>query len=56
MSDFENLKEELPSKEKSYSSFTGKKVSGKEYKHVLNDWIKSEMKAMEDYYNLYYDM
>ena len=36
MSNFEKFKEELPSKEKFYSSLTGKKISGKEYKHVLN--------------------
>ena len=35
MSDFEKFKEELPSKEKFYSSLTGKKVSWKEYDHVL---------------------
>ena len=37
MSDFEKFKEELPSKEKFYSSLIGKKKnSDKEYKHVLN--------------------
>ena len=35
MSDFETYKEELTSKEKFYSSLTGKKISGNEYKHVL---------------------
>ena len=29
------FKEELPSKVKFYSSLTGKKISGKEYDHVL---------------------
>ena len=45
MSDFEKFKEKLPSKEKFYSSLTGKKISGKEYKF--------EMKTMKDYHNLY---
>ena len=53
MSDFEKFKEKLPSKEKFYSSLTGKKISGKEYKHVLNVWNKFEMKTMKDYHNLY---
>ena len=35
MSDFEKFKEELPSKEQFYSSLTGKKISDKEYYHVL---------------------
>ena len=36
MSHFENFKDELPSKERFYSSLTKKKINGKEYKHVLN--------------------
>ena len=35
MSNFENFKEQLPSNEKFYISLTGKKVSDKEYEHVL---------------------
>ena len=31
MSDFEKLKEELPNKEKFYSSLTGRKITDKEY-------------------------
>ena len=45
--------EKLPSKEEFYSSLTGKKISDKEYKHVLNVWNKFEMKTMKDYHNLY---
>ena len=34
--DFEKFKENLPSKEKSYSSLTGKKrINDKEYNHVF---------------------
>ena len=53
MSDFEKFKEELPSKEKFYSSLTGKKISAKEYEHVLKVWNKFEMKTTKDYHDLY---
>ena len=35
MSNFEKFKEQLPNKEKCYSSLTGKTASGKEYEHVF---------------------
>ena len=53
MNDFEKFKEELPSKKKFYSSLTDRKISDKEYEHVLNVWKKIEMKAVKDYHNLY---
>ena len=53
MSDFEKLKEKLPSKKKFYSSLTGKKISNKECEHVLKVWNKFEMKMMKDYYDSY---
>ena len=43
-------------KEKFYSSLTGKKkkkISDKEYEHVLKAWDKFEIKTMKDYHNLY---
>ena len=40
MSNFEKFKEELPCKEKFYSSLTNRKVSDKEYEDVLNVWKK----------------
>ena len=40
MGDFEKLKEILQSKEKFYSHLTGKKISDKEYEHVLKVWDK----------------
>ena len=43
----------MPSKEKFYSSLTNRKISDKEYAHVLNVWNKFEMKTMKDYHNLY---
>ena len=38
MSDSEEFKEDLHSKETFYSSLTDRKISDKEYKHVLNVW------------------
>ena len=43
-SDSEKFKEESPSKEKFYSSLTGKNISDKEYDHVLKVWNKFEIK------------
>ena len=53
MSDFAKFKEELQSKKKFYSLLTDRKVSDKEYEHVLNVSKKIEMKTMKDYHNLY---
>ena len=41
MNDYKKFKEELPSKEKFYSSLTGRKISDKEYDYVLNFWKSS---------------
>ena len=43
----------MPSKEKFYSSLAYRKISDKEYEHVLNVWKKFEMKTMKDYHDLY---
>ena len=43
----------MPSKEKFYSSLTGRKINGKKYNHVLKVWNKFEMKTMKDYHDLY---
>ena len=53
MSDFENFKEELLNKENFISSLTDRKITDKEYEHVLGVWNKSEMKTMKDYHDLY---
>ena len=53
MSDFKKFKEELPSKEKFYSSLTVIKVTDKGYKHILYVWNKFEIKTMKDYHDLY---
>ena len=50
LNDFEKFKEELPSKEKFYSSLTGRKITDKEYEHV---WNKFEIKKMKDYHDLH---
>ena len=47
MSDFEKFKEEMPSKEKFDSSLTDRRISEKEYEHVLNVCKKFEMKTMK---------
>ena len=53
MSDFEKFKEELPSKEKIYSSFAGKTISDNEYEDVLKVWNTFQMKTIKDYHDLY---
>ena len=53
MNDFEKFKEEFPSKVKLYSSLTGRKITDKEYEHILNVWKNFEMKTMKDYHDLY---
>ena len=53
MSGFEKFKEQLPSKEKFYSSLVNKTISGREYEPVLNVWNKLEMKTMKDYHDFY---
>ena len=53
MTGFEKFKEESPIKEKFYSSLTDRKVSDKEYEHVLNVRKKFEMETMKDYHHLY---
>ena len=51
--DFEKFKEELPNKEKFCSLLTDRKISDKEYEHVLNVWKKSKLKVMIDFHELY---
>ena len=50
MSKIEKSKKELPTKEKFYSSSTGRKITDKEYEHVLNVWNKYEIKDYQDFY------
>ena len=40
MSDFEKLKEKLPSKEKFHSLLTNKEINDNEYEHVIEVWNK----------------
>ena len=53
MSGFEKFKEELPSKEKFYSSLTDKKICDNENENVLEVWNTFQVKPMKDYYDLY---
>ena len=53
LTDFEKFKEELPNKEKFYSSSNDRKITDKEYEHVINVWKKTEMKTMKGYHDLY---
>ena len=56
MSDFQKFREELPGKERFYSSLTDRKISDKEHQHVFNVFNKFEMKTMNDYHDLYLEM
>ena len=51
MPGFEKFKEELPGKEKFYSSLTDIKISDKEFEYVFN--VSKKMKTMKDYHDLY---
>ena len=48
MSDFEPI-----TNQRFYSSLIGKKITEKEYEHVLKVWKKFEIKAMKDYQDFY---
>ena len=43
MTDFKKFKEQLPRKEKFYSSLTGKKISNIEYDHFLKVWNNQDL-------------
>ena len=53
MTDFEKFEEELPNKEKFYSSLTNTTITDKEYEYVTKVWKKFAMKTMKDCHNLY---
>ena len=53
MSNLEKFKTEWPSKETFYSFLTDRKISDKEYEHVLIAWKKFRMEMMKDYRDLY---
>ena len=52
MSDFEKFKDKLPSKQNFYILLTSKKISDKNYEHVLEVWNIFQMKTMKDYHDL----
>ena len=43
MNNFEKFKEQIPDKEKFYSSLTGKNISGKKYEHVLEQMFETNL-------------
>ena len=47
--DFEKFKEELPYKETFYSSLIDGRITDKEYRHVVNVWIKFEFNTTKVY-------
>ena len=49
MTDFEEFKEKLPTKEKFHSLLTERKITDKEYELVINVWEKFEMRKMKVY-------
>ena len=51
MNNFEKFKGQLTSKEKFYSSLISKKITDKEYQHVLKVWDRFEMKARKYFYD-----
>ena len=53
MSDSEKFKEEIPRKEKFYSSLTSKKISDNEYDHAVKVWDAFEMKKMKNYHDFF---
>ena len=53
MSDFEQFKEELRSKENFHSLLTDRRSSNKGYEHALKEKKKFEIKTMKDYHDLY---
>ena len=53
MGKFEKFKEEWPSKEKIYGLLTVKRISDKEYEHVVKVWDRFKVKTMKDYHCLY---
>ena len=48
MSYFEKFKKKLSSKARFYISLTDRKITDKEYDHVLNVWNKFETKTTKD--------
>ena len=53
ISNFQNNKEELPSKKKLYRSLTNREITEKYYKQVLNIWNKIQVKTIKNNQDLY---
>ena len=50
---FKSLKKNAQEKKKFYSSLTDKKITDKEYEHILKVWDRFEMRTTNDYHNLH---
>ena len=50
---FEKFRECLPSKDKFHNTLTNRKITDKNYEHILNVWKAFKMNSMKDYHNLY---
>ena len=46
-------KKKILSKEKVYSSLTGKEITDEKYEHGLKAWDKLKMKTMKEYHDFY---
>ena len=56
MDSVEKFKDKKPPPQKAfYSKLSGRGITEKDYKHVLNVWSSFNMKTMKDYHNLYND-
>ena len=53
LSNFEKFEEESPTKKTFYSLLTDRKISDKEYEHVLIIWNKLKVETIKDYHDLY---
>ena len=53
VSNFEKFKDQLSSKENIYSLLTDRKITDREYEHILYVWNMFEMKPMKEYHDLY---
>ena len=53
ISNFQNNKEELPSKKNLYRSLTDREITEKYYKQVLNIWNKIQVKTIKNNQDLY---
>ena len=49
-----SLNKNYLAKKSLYSSLADRRITDKEYEHIINVWKKFEMKTMKGYHNLYF--